>query len=154
MAKELSTLVSGSILVVEAALLDLLRSEEMQSVKALLLNATKQDNVNRVSTEMIRRRIGPYPNPARRTLTDLLHLIRLEFDYIIVDAPALSHSDLALRYAGDVDAVVLVVEANKTRTSAIAAACRRLHTMNANVAGLVCNKRTYPIPEWLYKRIY
>jgi Mrp family chromosome partitioning ATPase len=153
-AKELSTHVSGSILVVEAALLDLLRSEETQSVKALLLKSTQQDKVNRVSTDLVRRRTGAYPNPARRSLTDLLHLIRLEFDYIIIDAPALSQSDLALRFAADVDAVVLVVEANKTQAGAIASACRRLHTVNATVAGLVCNKRTYPIPEWLYKRIY
>jgi protein-tyrosine kinase len=152
-AKELSALVSGSILIVEAALLELLRGEDMQSVKTLLLKSTQQNKVNRASTDMVRRPNGAYPNPARRSFADLLHLMRLEFDYIIIDAPALSQSDLALRLAADVDSVVLVVEANKTRTGAIAAACRRLHTLNATVAGLVCNKRKYPVPGWIYRLI-
>lgn len=72
------------------------------------------------------------------------------FDFVLIDCPALDASALALRWASDVDGVLLVVEAGETRSEQIETAQRLLQTSTGQLTGLVLNKRTYPIPKFLY----
>jgi hypothetical protein len=48
---------------------------------------------------------------------------------------------------------VLVLEANSTRRDATARIAERLHAMQVQVLGAVLNKRTFPIPASLYRRL-
>jgi protein-tyrosine kinase len=76
-----------------------------------------------------------------------------EFDYVLVDAPALSKSAQALRLGKMADGVVLVLAANETRREAARRAKESLQQAGIKVLGAVLNRRTYPIPEALYKRL-
>ena len=73
------------------------------------------------------------------------------FDFVLVDCPALDTNPLALRWASEVDGVVLVIEAGETRLEQIVTAQRLLKTAAGRLVGIILNRRTYPIPRFLYK---
>ena len=73
------------------------------------------------------------------------------FDYVLIDCPSLDSSAQALRWAATVDGVILVVQAGVTRIEQIETAQRLLQTSSGHLAGIVLNRRTYPIPKFLYK---
>lgn len=82
-----------------------------------------------------------------------LRELRLEFDYTIVHGPpaALCSDAALLGYLSD--GVVLVLEANVTRRAAAQKAMQMLQATNARVLGTVLSKRTFPIPEGIYRRL-
>ena len=73
------------------------------------------------------------------------------FDFILIDCPSLDFNPLALRWASEVDGVVLVLQAGETRLEQIDTAQRLLRSSPGRLAGMILNKRTYPIPKFLYK---
>jgi polysaccharide biosynthesis transport protein len=79
--------------------------------------------------------------------------LRNEFDYVLLDAPPLSSYSDALALVQVADGIVLVLEANSTRRDAVARIVENLRAAQINVLGAVLNKRTFPIPTPLYKRL-
>jgi len=55
--------------------------------------------------------------------------------------------------ASSVDGVVVVVEAGQSRREEITNAQRTIEQAGGKFLGFVLNKRRYPVPEWLYKRL-
>ena len=86
-------------------------------------------------------------------LGTILSRLKGQYRYIVMDLPAIEDSNLAVRLAGSCDAVGMVVEAGKSRWQAIRAAKERLMTSGANIIGIVLNKRSFPVPGWLYKAV-
>ncbi len=82
-----------------------------------------------------------------------LRELRLEFDFTIVHGPpaALCSDAALLGYLSD--GVVLVLEANATRRAAAQRAVQMLQATNARLLGSVLSKRTFPIPEGIYRRL-
>jgi Mrp family chromosome partitioning ATPase len=58
-----------------------------------------------------------------------------------------------MRIAALMDGVVLVVEAEKTRWEVANKVREALVQADANVLGVILNKRRFHIPEWLYKTL-
>jgi Mrp family chromosome partitioning ATPase len=79
--------------------------------------------------------------------------LRAEFDFTLVDSPPLSESDESLTLCSVVDGVVVVVEAERTRSQIVATTKSRVVQQGGTVLGLVFNKQRYYIPEWIYKRL-
>jgi uncharacterized protein involved in exopolysaccharide biosynthesis len=152
-ARELAQTLQGSVLLVEAGILEAFMSEGHRDVLAVL-NANRDGNLSTVKAPAFRAKKKMYAAPPARSMVEVLDILRCEFRYIVVDTPSLPKSDLALRHASIFDAIALVVQAGKTGKSAIGITCRRLQTAKGNLVGLICNKRKYPIPSWLYKRLY
>ncbi len=73
------------------------------------------------------------------------------FDFVLVDCPALAGNSQALRWTAAADGVFLIVEAGVTQISQIESAQRMLHTANSRFEGIVINRRTYPIPKFVYQ---
>ena len=84
---------------------------------------------------------------------DCLAELRAAFDYILIDCPALKEGRDVFSLAPLVDGVILVVEAGKTRTEQILHAERSLDFARGKLIGHILNKRTFTVPEWLYKRL-
>ncbi len=82
-----------------------------------------------------------------------LRELRLEFDYTVLHGPpaALCSDAALLGYLSD--GVVLVLEANATRRAAAQRAVQMLQATNTRVLGSVLNRRTFPIPEGIYRRL-
>lgn len=89
------------------------------------------------------------PAPAR--LRSRLAELRLEFDYLLIDTPPInSHAD-AMPIAQLADGIILVVGSNSTRREPARMARERLDAARVPLLGAVLNRRTYPIPEALYR---
>lgn len=73
------------------------------------------------------------------------------FDYILVDCPSLKKSSDVLIVGKHCLGVCLVVAAGKTTRAQIQGAISMLALSGIPLIGCVLNKRTYPIPEFVYK---
>ena len=82
-----------------------------------------------------------------------LQTLRHMYDYVLVDCPSIKESGDAAYFASAVDGVVLVVSAENTRKEQVRNALNTIEMAEANVLGCVLNKRRYPIPNWIYRRI-
>jgi protein-tyrosine kinase len=86
-------------------------------------------------------------------MRDRLLELRRSFEYaVICAAPALRCGETAL--LGHVaDGVVLVLNAEETRRISAQKAKAVLQRSNARLVGIVLNRRSFPIPERLYRRL-
>ncbi len=76
-----------------------------------------------------------------------------EFSYVLIDAPPVNESAESVLFGRMADGVVLVLEAHVTHREAARSAKENLEAANVRLLGAVLNKRTFPIPRALYKRV-
>ncbi len=86
------------------------------------------------------------------TFSNLLTL-RFAFDYVLLDCRSLNTSGDVSIIAPETDGIILVVEADSTKRDQIRAAKQSIETADGNLVGFILNKRQYPVPNWLYKRL-
>ena len=72
---------------------------------------------------------------------------------IVLDLPNMAHAEATARLAGACDAALLVVAGNDVNREVVRQAVHRLAESGVRMLGVVLNKRTYPIPEKLYRWI-
>ena len=84
---------------------------------------------------------------------DSVDALRVSFDNILIDCRSLKESSDAAMLATSVDGVVVVVDAGESRRDEVLNAQRTIETTGGNFLGFVMNKRRYPVPNWLYKRL-
>jgi Mrp family chromosome partitioning ATPase len=84
---------------------------------------------------------------------DYIGLLRNEFDYALIDCSSLRESGDVLSVAPFVDGVILVIEADRTYRDQILRAERAIETAQGKLLGHVLNKRTYTIPDWIYRKL-
>jgi Mrp family chromosome partitioning ATPase len=76
--------------------------------------------------------------------------LRSEFDYVLVDTPALSAGNDGVVLGTWSDGVALVLKANASRRDTARKVLQELQAANVPVLGAVLNQRTFPIPEKIY----
>ena len=75
------------------------------------------------------------------------------FDYVLFDAASvLGHAETSM-LSGYVDGVVLVVRANRTKREVLQKADKVIRFSGGTVVGTVLNRRTFPIPDSIYRRL-
>jgi len=79
--------------------------------------------------------------------------LRGEFDHVLMDTPPMSSYPDAVLLGRLADGVVLVVDSNSTRRESARVAKENLEAAKVPILGAVLNRRTFPIPEALYKRL-
>ncbi len=79
--------------------------------------------------------------------------LRADFDFVIIDAPPLTRYSDAMALARLSDGIVLVLEAEFTRREAALRAVDKLRSSNVPIIGAILNKRMFPIPETIYKKL-
>ena len=90
---------------------------------------------------------------ASERMKALVDGLRNEFDYVLIDGPPIGPYSDTMGIGQLADGVVIVLEANVTRREVAARATDRLRELNVNILGAVLNKRTFPIPDSIYKRL-
>ncbi len=86
-----------------------------------------------------------------RFVRDLLQRLRERFGVVVLDCgPLLSSSDLP-KLGHLVDGAIVVVEAGRSTRPQIEHALEILSLAGADLRGFVLNRRTYPIPERVYR---
>lgn len=93
------------------------------------------------------------PGEEADTGLDSVDALRVSFDNILIDCRSLHTSPDAAVLSGSVDGVVVVVEAGRSRRDQILNAQRTIEQAGGKFLGFVLNRRRYPVPEWLYKRL-
>lgn len=81
----------------------------------------------------------------------VLAMLRERYDLIVIDAPPTNRNVLGPALAKKADGVVLVVEAERTRTPIAAAALHAIEINAGRVLGVVLNKRRFHIPGFVYR---
>jgi Mrp family chromosome partitioning ATPase len=76
----------------------------------------------------------------------VLSKLRDHFDLILVDLPALSSSPLGLAVCALADGVIIVIEAEKTKSISAEKAKLRIQRAGGNILGVVFNKHRSHIP--------
>jgi Mrp family chromosome partitioning ATPase len=79
--------------------------------------------------------------------------LRQEFDYVLIDAPALNTSNDGVMLGCAADGAVLVLKANASRRGTARKAMHELERAKIRVLGAVLNQRTFPIPQGIYDRL-
>jgi Mrp family chromosome partitioning ATPase len=79
--------------------------------------------------------------------------LRAENQYVIVDAGALDTGTEGIVLGSLSDGVVLVLKANSSRRDSARKSMKELHAANVPILGVVLNRRTFPIPEAIYKHL-
>jgi Mrp family chromosome partitioning ATPase len=84
---------------------------------------------------------------------DLLQALNANFEYALIDCPSISTSHEAAMIAPDVDGVVLVVEADRTKRDQIFRARQTIEMAQGRLMGMVLNRRRHVVPDWIYRRL-
>jgi Mrp family chromosome partitioning ATPase len=79
--------------------------------------------------------------------------LRKEFDYILIDSPALNLYADAIAVGRVADGVVMVLQADSTRRESALKGLKSLREARIEVLGAVLNRRTFPIPDFVYRRL-
>jgi receptor protein-tyrosine kinase len=88
-------------------------------------------------------------DPMRLRLAEL----RQYFEYVLIDAPAMSLGIDGIALGRAAEGVVLVLKANASRREAARKAVQDLQSAGARVLGAVLNQRTFPIPRAIYRKL-
>jgi len=83
----------------------------------------------------------------------LLETLALTYSFIVVDGPSVNAFPESLLYAPQVDRVLLVVSAGKTRVPVAAKALAKLTEVGCAHAEVILNRRTFVIPQAIYEKL-
>jgi non-specific protein-tyrosine kinase len=123
----------------------LLGVEEHVGLTSVLSGAASLDEVLRTSADgVIVLPSGPLPsNPAElmgsQAMSDLIGELETRADIVVIDAPPMLPVTDAVALSTQVDAVALVVRANRTRRDSADDAVRRLRVVGATLLGTILN---------------
>ena len=88
-------------------------------------------------------------DPARAA--GVIERLKTSFSFIVFDLPPVSEPSGCCAFAGCLDGIVLVVEAERVRSQVARRAKQQLVNANGNLLGVVLNKRRQHVPGWLYR---
>lgn len=78
---------------------------------------------------------------------------RKEFDFVLVDSPALNTYGDGLRLGAACNGLALVLKANSSRKETAQRILMELQTAKVCLFGAILNQRTFPVPEAIYSRL-
>ncbi len=77
--------------------------------------------------------------------------LRAQFDYVLIDSPPINAYADAIILGQLADGAILVLESSHTRREAALKAKQNVEAAKVPLLGVVLNKRTYPIPNLVYR---
>jgi Mrp family chromosome partitioning ATPase len=95
-----------------------------------------------------------FSQPGSLTLfEEILKGFRPDFDFLVLDGGSLQTCHDLLLIASRVDAIILVVQAERTSPETIRQASTQLRAAGANVLGVVLNRRREYLPNFLSRKL-
>jgi Mrp family chromosome partitioning ATPase len=86
-------------------------------------------------------------------LKRLIDVVAANYRYVVIDLPPLDESPEAARLAAVCDGAILVLETDRVRKQVAIHTLSTLSEASAHVLGVVLNKRRFPVPDWVYRRV-
>lgn len=90
---------------------------------------------------------------SRDDLEGLIAALRKKFEYVLIDAAPMGAYPECAVLCDKVDAVILVIRYASTRREVVRIARDVITRAGGRILGVVLNRRRFPIPEFLYKRL-
>lgn len=165
MAEVLASQVSGSVCVVDANLRSPGLHREFGVPNHYGLSDALQvgDPIRRFVTSLSRPNLwllscgaevdGMQSMLGSERMRSILPELQREFDYVLIDAPPLETGDDSVMLGRYADGVVLVLRAHSSRRETARKAVRDLEHASVRVLGAVLNRRTFPVPESIYRKL-
>src|SRR4030095_2159303 len=162
-ARTLAAQVAGRVCVVDANFRHpaLHRFFGVQNTGGLAAAVTGQESISAFLIQLGDTNLWLLPSGAEmsdlsRHCTPLEMELRLtelrdQFDYVLIDAPSANHYADALALGAMTDGVVLVLDSESTHRDAASRADMRLRGARVRTSGAILNKRSYPIPQFIYR---
>lgn len=88
------------------------------------------------------------------SLQETIHNLEQKFDWIIWDLPPVDKDAHVREIARKVQGVMVVVHAGKTRWHSARHTLEHLRFVDANILGVVLNKKKAYIPKWIYRLLF
>ncbi|HET8939486.1 MAG TPA: hypothetical protein VFN67_38860 [Polyangiales bacterium] len=85
-------------------------------------------------------------------VTSMVNRLSSSFELVILDLPPVSKSVIGPAMSKALDGVVLVVEAERTRSLSVRATQKQIQVHGGTVLGVVLNKRRSHLPKFLYRQ--
>jgi hypothetical protein len=79
--------------------------------------------------------------------------LRNEFEYSVIHGPVAGVSSEAAVLGQLADGIILVLGAHTTRRATACKIKETLESAEARILGTVLSERTFPVPEWIYRRL-
>lgn len=93
------------------------------------------------------------PSLDSRRYSSVFWQLKNRFKYIFIDSPPLLDSSAALALANIADATFIIIQAHKTRWEVVEKAKNYLCNYKCMIGGVILNRVSQPIPDWLYRRL-
>lgn len=97
----------------------------------------------------------PPSNPAlvlgAKSFHSMIDGMKSEAEWVIFDAPPVNEYNDVIACCSEVDGVVFVIQAGKTKWEVAEKAKQRLDDGGGRVVAVVLNRRKFHIPAWMYK---
>jgi capsular exopolysaccharide synthesis family protein len=84
---------------------------------------------------------------------EFLSGLRSRFEYVLIDSAPVGINPETTILCDKVDAVVMVVLHGSTRREVVRRSKETIERAGGKILGVVLNKRKFPIPEFLYRRL-
>ena len=165
MAEVLASQVAGSVCVVDANLRSpgLHREFNVPNHYGLTDALQVGDPIRRFVTSLSRPNLwllscgaeveGMHSMLSSDRMRAILPELQREFDYVLIDAPPIESGDDSIILGRGAEGIVLVLRANTSRREAARKAVQNLESANVRVLGAVLNRRTFPVPESIYRKL-
>ena len=86
-------------------------------------------------------------------LRALLETLRDKFDYVLIDAAPIGTYAECVVLCDKVDAIILIIRHGSTRREVVKRTKEIIDRAGGRILGVVLNRRKFPIPEFLYRKI-
>ena len=97
--------------------------------------------------------IGSLCSVGREGMEKLFDDLRSRFEYVLIDGAPVATDPESAVLCNKVDSVILVVRHGSTKREVVRAAADMIARAGGRVLGVVLNRRRFPIPDFLYKRL-
>lgn len=142
------------------ALHNLFSVDKIMGVTELLLGLKSVKDVTKKtrfgSLSVITSGVPP-ANPAMllnsKNVKSMIEQIKSESEWVLIDAAPLNEYNDAMVLCPEVDAAVLIIQAEETKWEVAERTKQRLDDARVSVVGAVLNRRKMHIPGWLYERL-
>jgi succinoglycan biosynthesis transport protein ExoP len=84
---------------------------------------------------------------------NLLDSLSEAFPFIVIDGTPINGFAESVLYAAQVDRALLVIKSGITRVQVVSTALAKLAAGGCDKIDLILNRRTFPIPPWIYRRL-
>ena len=89
----------------------------------------------------------------KERFSEFITTLRNRFEFVLLDAPPVGLNPETTVLCDMVDAVVMVVRHGSTRLEVVKRSKETIERAGGKILGVVLNKRRFPIPEFLYRRL-